>query len=1037
MRSKRNHLIIGLVFFTVSLFAQQTTVFTEANRHYKRGMDFYEKGIFNLAQQEFFQALTQLRPVPEPEARLLRGKAELHYAKAAVRSGQPNGEQLMLDYIRGYMPDPLAAQASIEMGDFYFNQNQPAKALEFYEILEPSDMSAELRDELYFKKGYSLFVSKKFPQAKASFSKIKDNQNFKYFNETNYYYGMCSFFENNLDDAARSFLRVRSSKQYAPHVPYNLLQIYAAQKDYDKVLREGLAALEDPKVRNQPQINQLIGQAYFEKKNYQQAEVYLKTAADNNAIMREEDFYQLGFTQHRNGKFKEAAQNLENLNRANNKLGQHGMYLLGDAYLRLGDRPRAKSAFATSSRMNFDPSVSEEARWNQAKLAYELKQTQEAVDVLQSIPQGSRYFNESQSLLGDVLLKTRDYDEALKVIGNSTNRTPQLRESFQKATMYRAMQFYEAGDFVNAKRLFEASLQDAPDANSRAMANYWLGDIYHNQKDYVNSATFMGRFLASAKSLTQLPSESSMHMANYIQGYNFVKQKNYTQALPYFQECVNGIKKEYNTITNDYIKNQVLGDAVLRLGDCYFKRNRYDDALRFYDEAVNKQYSGFIYALYQKGVIQGLKGNNVDKLISLEKLANQYPNSEYAAASLFEVGATYQNLNQLDKSQEAFTKLITNFKNRPDLVSQSLLRLGLIAQNKGNNEAAISYYKQVFYNNPSPSDAKAALERLQDIYVNDLGKPDEYFAFLQTIPGYNVDNMAKDSISYRSAEVQYEQGNYDRAIANFTTYLSKYPNSPNSISAYFYRGESYAAKKEFDEALTDYENVVNKGMSKHYPKAVEAAALIAYNHRKDFGKAYELFVKMEKAATSDDKRFEAELGAMRSAYRMNKPDAVYEFAQKVLNSPMASKIQVASAGFYLGKVAYDRSEWDKAQQAFQKTIKNGANDEQTAEARYLDALVDYKKRNIDVALDKADKASQNNSFVFWAAKCVILQADIYAEKNDLFSARAALESIIDGVKEYPEIVTEAKQKLANLEKKENLKTRIKPPTSDLIEMEKN
>ncbi|NJN33427.1 MAG: hypothetical protein HC817_03390 [Saprospiraceae bacterium] len=103
--------------FTV--LAQQTTVFTEANLAYKRGMDFYEKGIYNIAQQEFYTALTQLRPVPEPEARLLRGKAELFYAKSAVRAGQPNGEQLMLDYIRTYQPDPLATQASIEMGDYY------------------------------------------------------------------------------------------------------------------------------------------------------------------------------------------------------------------------------------------------------------------------------------------------------------------------------------------------------------------------------------------------------------------------------------------------------------------------------------------------------------------------------------------------------------------------------------------------------------------------------------------------------------------------------------------------------------------------------------------------------------------------------------------------------------------------------------------------------------------------------------------------------------------------------------------------------
>ena len=441
--------------------------------------------------------------------------------------------------------------------------------------------------------------------------------------------------------------------------------------------------------------------------------------------------------------------------------------------------------------------------------------------------------------------------------------------------------------------------------------------------------------------------------------------------------------------------------------------------------------------MYQKGIIQGLKGNNVEKLISLEKLVNSYPNSEFTPAALLEAGVTYQNLNQLDKAQEQLTRLVTNYKSRTDLTVPALLRLGLIAQNKGNNEAAISYYKQVFYNNPSAVDAKTALERLQDIYVNDLGKPDEYFAFLQTIPGYSVDNLEKDNISYRAAEVQFEQGNYEKAVTNFTNYLSKFPNSANTLNAYYFRAESYAQLKEYDEALVDYEAVAQRGSSKYYTKALEKAALIAYNYKKDFAKSYDLYVKLDKAATSDASRFDAELGAMRCAYRLNKPDAVAEFAAKVMNSTMATKDQVATAGFYLGKVSLDRNDLDKAQAAFQKTIANGANDEQTAEAKYLDALVYYKKRSLDVALDKADKASQNSAFVFWAAKCVILQADIYAEKNDLFSARAALESVIDGVKEFPEITAEAKQKLANLEKKENLKSRIKTDNNGLIELDKN
>ncbi|MBL7815455.1 MAG: tetratricopeptide repeat protein [Saprospiraceae bacterium] len=1033
-------LFLGLVFvvtLATGIVAQPTTVFTEANLAYKRGMDFYDKGIYNVAMQEFYIALTQLRPAPEPEARLLRGQAELHYAKAAVRSGQPNGEQLMLDYIRTYSPDPLAGQAAIEMGDFYFNQGKLDKALDFYNAMSASDLPPAQRDELYFKQGYAYFVSKKFPQAKANLSKVRDLTSFKYYNEANYYYGMCAFFENNLDEAARSFQRVASSKQYAAVVPYNLVQIFAAQRDWDKVLRAGLAALEDPKIKNAKQINQLIGQAYFEKKQFELAEKYLVEGADGNASMRAEDYYQLGFCQHRNGHYDQASKSLENLSGQNSQIGQHGMYLLGDCYLRLGNRPRAKNAFSIASRMNYDPSVTEEAQWNYAKLAYELKQTQEAVDALQAIPQSSKNYSEAQNLLSEVLLQTRNFDEALRIINATTYKTPKLREAAQKALTYRGMQLVQTGDKQAAKTYFERSLTDAPDATTKMMANYWLGYISYDLKEYDNSQRYMGNFLSAAKGMSQLPAESSIHMANYIQGYNYLKEKNYQTALTYFQDCVTGIKREFESISSDYVRNQVLGDATLRLGDCHFKRNQYDNALRFYDEAVNKNYSGFVYALYQKGIIQGLKGNNVEKLISLEKLTTNYPNSEFAAAALLEIGITYMNINQLDKAQQALSRVVQNHKDKNEYVVGALLRLGLIAQNKGNNESAISYYKQVFYNNPSPTDAKAALERLQDIYVNELGKPDEYFAFLQTIPGYKVDNLEQDNITYKAAEVQYEAGNYDKAILNFTSYLSRFPNSANTINAYYYRGESYAAKKDYANALSDYDAVVQRGSSKLYEKACEKATLIAYNSSQNFSKAFDLAVKWDKVASTEDKRFEAELWAARSAYRLNRADAVLEYGSKVANSNRATKVQIAQANFQLGKVTFDRNEWDRAQGYFLKTIAAGGSDEQTSEARYLDAMIEYKKRNLDAALDKADRASMNNPSVYWAAKAVILQADIYAEKNDLVNARAALESIVEGVKEYPEIVTEAQQKLNNLKSKESVKSRISNPNNNLIEMDKD
>lgn len=1041
-RSKSMAAICLLLCFGATptlLLAQKTTIFTEANLHYKRGLDLYEKGVYALAQGEFERAIQQVRPAAEPESKLLRGRAELYYAKSAVRLGQPNAEQLILDFIRNYSPEPLAVAAIYEMGNYYFAAEDYERSAKFYNMLNAGDVTSAQRSEVAFKKGYSLFVRRDFKGAKQAFSGIREEQG-EYYLPTNYYYGMIAFFENDFDEAVKSFQRVEKSQQYAQYVPYYLVQIYSAQKDYDKVITYGEKLAIDSKVKNYREINQLVGQAYFEKKDFEKAERFLSVGAEGNNRMREEDFYQLGFCQHRLGKYKEAAENLQKLNTSQSKMSQNALFMLGDCYLKLGDRNAARTAFGSASRMNADPSVQEDALWNYAKLSYELKFTQDAVNILEGFSASSKYYNEAQNLLGDVLLQTRNYEEALSIIGKMGNKTPKIREAYQKALVYRGIQLMQENKANEAQSYFQRSLSDALNAEARAIAQYWLGEIEHQQKDYAQSVNYINQFLTFAKTARgALPNESSVHTGNYLQGYNYLKQKNYTSALQFFTDCVNGIKSDNANLYSDFVKQNVIGDATLRAADCHFKRNQYNEALKLYDEAIAKQYSGFVYALYQKGIIQGLRNNNVDKIIALEKLAEQYPNSEFTPMALLEVGVTYQQTGKLDRAAQTLNKLVQQYKRSP-MVNQAYLRLGLIATNQGNSEQAITYYKAVFSNNPTAQEARAARDRLEDIYVNDLGKPDDFFAFMRST-GYSVDNAKQDSISFRAAETQFEQGNYEKAIPNYTTYISRYPNGTNILQAYYNRGDAYANLQQYDNALSDYEQVVNRGNSRYYARATEKAALIAYNHAKNFQKAMDLYIKMEQAATTDDKRFEAELGAMRSAYRIGNTNVGSDMANKVANNSRATKEQQINANFYIGKIAYDKKDLDRARVALQKAYQGASASEQTDEAGYLLASVRYLQRDLNEALSICEKVSQNATSNFWAAKSTILEADIYAEKGDLFNARAALEAVIDNFKDNPEILREAQAKLEALKQKEAQKSRLdktKPSNKNpLIEMDKD
>lgn len=997
----------------LSLQAQQTTIFTEADEAYKYGVELYEQGVFAKAQDEFDRALRLLLPANDPEAELLRVKAEFYYARCAVRLGTPDGEKLILDFIRKYSPDPISTQALIELANYYYDAKLYDKAIEYFTKVPTSGMTREQRGEVKFKLGYSLFVKRQFDQAKSNFRDIKDIEN-EYYYPTNYYLGLCYFFEGSYDSAIAQFRVVERSRKYKSHIPYYLTQIYFAERRFDELIAYAEPRLKEKDINNEKEIRQLLGQAYFEKGDYKKALPHMQYYAERSGKLREEELYQIGFAYYKSEDYGKAVSYLKDLSNVDSKLGQNAMYILGDSYIQLRQRTSARTAFASAKKMAYDAYVQEEALWNYAKLSYELGDPREAINSLQELRPQSPHYIEAQELMSEIFLSYRDYKQAMEILDAIPNKTPQLRETHQKVTYYRALQLLQSGDAVNAKPLFQKSIDISVDNKTRALATYWLGDIAHREESYAASARLMDQYLTLSKSLGSMPDEASVFTANYIQGYNYLKQKNYTAAQGFFEDAVTGIERNRPFIRNEKVKNQILGDAVLRAGDCLFKRNKYNDALRYYNQAVDKRYSEFEYALFQKAIIEGLLGRTSNKILALEQLAADYPKSQYADDALLQLGATYQEIGQLSKASDPLKELIRRYRGTSDLIPDALIRLGLISYNQGNLDGAINYYKQVFSNNPDPDEGKLALAALEEIYVDDLGRADDYFAFLETVPGYNVNTEVRDSISFRQAESAYENGNYDRAISDYSEYLRKYPRGRYLLPSLFHRGESYSVLKDYSKALADYQAVVEKGPSPYYVKAIEKSAIIAYNHEQDFQLSYNLYTKLEEVATSPDQRFEAQLGALRAAYRIGNNSAVFDLARKVSSNPLATQQQVATANFYLGKMAYDQRDYDNALAAFNEVIRTSDN-ELTAEARYLNAYIYYVRRDLDRAQQMCINANKESSgYPFWVAKSIILLSDILAEKGDLYNARAALEALLDNYDEDQELIAEARRKLNDL-----------------------
>ena len=91
----------------------------------------------------------------------------------------------------------------------------------------------------------------------------------------------------------------------------------------------------------------------------------------------------------------------------------------------------------------------------------------------------------------------------------------------------------------------------------------------------------------------------------------------------------------------------------------------------------------------------------------------------------------------------------------------------------------------------------------------------------------------------------------------------------------------------------------------------------------------------------------------------------------------------------------------------------------------------YVRRDLDTAEQQCtDGAKASGSYPHWVGKSLILLADIYAERGDLSTAQAALESVIDNNADDKDLIKEANDKLAQYKGKSKTKSKLRADNKD-------
>jgi tetratricopeptide (TPR) repeat protein len=1019
---------IALLLLSIStmLSAQESAIYRDYQKTYKRGMHFYGQRLYGQALEEFDKVVHSKHLFQDTDVPMYIVESELRAGLSALYLKQPDAEKRLLYFMEKNEPSSIATKARLALGDYYYAERDYGQAIKYLSQVSDSELTNEEIIKKKFKLGYCYFVKKKFNKAKALFVQIKEAKT-QYYYPSNYYYGITEFFDENYDKALEAFQRANQSSRYDKIVPSYIIQIYFAKKEYKEVIQYGKPLINKKEIREREQVTQLIGQSYFELGQYRKALPLLEKYVSGTPKVTKEALYQLGYTQYKTGKYKEAIKNFKQLNGEKNPLGQNALYNMADCLLKTNDKPAARQAFQKASQMKFDLELQEDALINYAKLSYELGFDSEAITALQSIPSTSDYNNEAQNLMAKVFLNTRDYDKALETLRKmkKTAKTVKMKETHQKVAYFRGVQLYNNLKYDQSIKLFDESLAQGVNMETKALAYFWKGEAFFKKKKFDTSIDEYSKFVTIEKTVQRLPDNSSLGVAYYGMGYSYIKKNDYPNASKYFNSTVEVIEGNLRNYNDKYVTNFVYPDALLRAGDCLLYLRNYSKARIYYNTIINNNYPNRDYAMYQLSLIHNLENNTTSQLALLDKIIRNYPSSRYADDAYYDKGNALFNMNKKDLAITAYEKLLQDYPNS-DMKNKTLLKLGLIAYSVGRNEEALNYYKGVFRTDPQSEEAKDALAAIKEIYIGD-GNPDGYFNFVNTVQGYSVGEFERDSLMYIAAQIKFDNADWNGAVASYTNYLDRFPTGLNSIQAHFNRGEALFDLKRYNEAIQDYAYISDQGSSVFVETANHRAANIAYYSTQNFPEAQKYYGRLEQTATTEELLFEAQQFGMRSAFYASDLQSLPAIAERLIQNPRATTQDHAEAYYFTGKAYLAQQDNKRALAAFNKNIQLSGDDVHSAEARYWRAYITYKNRNLDQAMNLC---FENNKEIpghpYWLVKSFILLADIYAEQDNLFQAKATLQSIVDNYEGDQDLLNEAKRKLKRVIEAEQSNSKIKP-----------
>ena len=491
-------------------------------------------------------------------------------------------------------------------------------------------------------------------------------------------------------------------------------------------------------------------------------------------------------------------------------------------------------------------------------------------------------------------------------------------------------------------------------------------------------------------------------MALYNLGYAHFAQKNMAKSQKSFEGFV-WLYKE---------ADRYRADAFNRLGGVQYSQRKYADAVKSYEGAVALGTAEQDYAKYQRAISLGLAGKTSAKIGALRQLQGENC-GDYNDDASYELGRTYVSLGRYADGASVLEGFVDKYPMSP-YYTPALLDLGLVHFNLGNSDKSLHYYDRIISSAPQSAAAKDAMQSVREIYVA-KGNINDYFAYAErTGVECDLSIMARDSLSFRSAQNIYLADRTADAISHLKSYLENYPKGYYTNDALFCLSDCYLKSDSLDRAVESLKLLAEQPQNQYTVPVVEKLARVTFDNR-IYEESAPAFRRMYELADGPTSRMESANGYAESVLLRNDDDALMAMANDLDTLADVDVAMLRRVRFAKAKAHTARGESVEAHKIYELLSADVSNVEgaesayRVIEALFADAKLDECEQKIYALADSKTPHS------YWLGKAFILLGDIYIQRNDTFQAKATYRSVVDGYTPADDgIVAEAQSKLEKL-----------------------